>query len=463
MSGIKSTTPSLIVRVGPNGSPFYEAKWRERQPSGDSRQVKRRLGPAWVEPDGNGGWKKRRGRTPDGSLDPRTAHVAAAAMVEAVTAESTHKLEQAAQDDVLTVRTLARDFLDWQRNVKRAKPSTIRDLETMLREPGNAHVRGSGTSTGRIMRAFGDRPAADVTAREVSEWLRELDNETDKDDRPALTPRTVNKYRSVLHSVFAYGMRADTHELPSNPVASTDKRKEPPAPRLDFYEVEEVEALARACEAGLQRPKSTRAAGPLAFGDDEVEWRRAEDRQDAEVFRALFYSGIRLGEALALRIADVTFKPDLSGAVLHVHRAVSAGVEGSTKGGRDRFVPVGQQGAQALARAISRTYCTEADDYVFCGRAGGRLDDSALRKRYKRACAAAGLRPIKLHGLRHAAGSIMARSMPLVSVRDVLGHAQLSTTNRYLHGKVEDSAIAAMNTAFGAAPAASEAPDTQVA
>ena len=78
-----------------------------------------------------------------------------------------------------------------------------------------------------------------------------------------------------------------------------------------------------------------------------------------------------------------------------------------------------------------------------------RLDPSAIRRRYKRACVAAGLRPVKLHGLRHAAGSVLARSLPLVTVRDVLGHAKLTTTNRYLHSKIDSTAIAAVNAAYG--------------
>lgn len=71
-----------------------------------------------------------------------------------------------------------------------------------------------------------------------------------------------------------------------------------------------------------------------------------------------------------------------------------------------------------------------------------------MRRRYKRAAEAAGLRPLKLHGLRHATGSVLARSLPLVTVRDVLGHAELRTTNRYLHSKIDAAAIAAVNAAF---------------
>nr|WP_246345716.1 tyrosine-type recombinase/integrase [Conexibacter arvalis] len=140
---------------------------------------------------------------------------------------------------------------------------------------------------------------------------------------------------------------------------------------------------------------------------------------------------------------------DLSGAVLDVERAVSAGVEKEPKGRRGRQVPLPRPAAEALARLGRRDEFTGPSDYVFCNRYGARLDPSAIRRRYKRAAAAAGLRPVKLHGLRHAAGSVLARSLPLVTVRDVLGHAELRTTNRYLHSKIDPAAIVAVNAAFG--------------
>lgn len=59
---------SLQVRAY-KGRPFYEARWRDR----DRVDRRKRLGPAWVEPDGKGGWRPRRGRVPTGQLDERRA------------------------------------------------------------------------------------------------------------------------------------------------------------------------------------------------------------------------------------------------------------------------------------------------------------------------------------------------------------------------------------------------------
>ena len=191
MAGKTASAPAVVVRVGQDGTPFFEAKWRDEK----RRQVKRRLGPAWVEPDGAGGWRKRSGRPPAGWLDQRAAHVAAAEKVAEVEQERERAAEEAAREGVATFRRVAHEWLAWKRDVKGGAPSTLRDNALLLRVPGEPHKRGNGTAPGRLMGRFGDRPHDEITTREVSDFLRELDAE--------LTPRNVNVHRAVLHAIFA--------------------------------------------------------------------------------------------------------------------------------------------------------------------------------------------------------------------------------------------------------------------
>jgi integrase len=65
---------------------------------------------------------------------------------------------------------------------------------------------------------------------------------------------------------------------------------------------------------------------------------------------------------------------------------------------------------------------------------------------------------VKLHGLRHAAGSILARAADPVFVRDYLGHSKLSTTDRYVSAKHRPEDFERLNRAFRAAPADEEVP-----
>jgi integrase len=88
-------------------------------------------------------------------------------------------------------------------------------------------------------------------------------------------------------------------------------------------------------------------------------------------------------------------------------------------------------------------------------RLGGRLDASALRKRYHAARKAAGLRHVKLHGLHHGAGSLVARQSDAVFVQHFLGHSKMSTTERYMHAKSRKEDVERLNRAFGAMSSAS--------
>lgn len=427
---------SLFVRpkAGARGRVYWDAQWRYRVGDDERwRQKTRRLGLAWQEPDGEGGWRKRKGRCPDGWLDARAATVAAVGAMEDHAHELTEgqRAAQAAAARKLTVRELAAEWLAWLADVRGAKPSTIRDYAALLNEPGVRYKRGDRVIAGRIMAAFGARPYDEVTPAEVSKFLRDL-------DKSQLTPRNVNKHRQVLSAIFSYACRADSYGLAVNPVIGTDKRREAAPAALDYYEVHEVEELAKAAEEGLHRPTGE---GVTA---DEIVARAWEDRRDADTFRLLFYTGMRLGEVLALRVEDV----DLDERVVLVRRTISAGQETLPKGGRHRFVPLTVPARSALARLLNRDDFTEPHDYVIVSRLGRRIDASALRRRYKEACRKAKLRPVKLHGLRHAAGSLVARTSDPVFVRDFLGHSKLSTTDRYVSAKLRPEEFERLDRAF---------------
>jgi hypothetical protein len=74
---MSAPTGALVVRVDVNGQPFFDAKWRRA-----GRQVKRRIGPAWLDAGPDGGWVPRRGRVPDGWFDHRRATVRMAELIE---------------------------------------------------------------------------------------------------------------------------------------------------------------------------------------------------------------------------------------------------------------------------------------------------------------------------------------------------------------------------------------------
>jgi integrase len=226
----------------------------------------------------------------------------------------------------------------------------------------------------------------------------------------------------VIGAVFGYGCRPSAYALPANPAKGADKRREPHPGALVFYSPEEIEAIARALADGRHRDRSA-----PSISDQERAALHDEDQQDAEIVRVAAYAGLRQGELLALRWRDV----DFAGSALTIARAMSAGVESSTKSGHVRRVPLADQAAAALDRMSRREHFTTPGDLVFCNVLGRPLDDSALRRRYRRAQTAAGVRPLRFHDLRHTFGSLLAmRGVDVVTIQKAMGHSTLATTSR---------------------------------
>jgi integrase len=423
---------AIVIREE-RGAVYYEAKFRH-----GGRQIKRRVGPAWLERD-EGDWRPRRGRVPEGSYDERRAHVAAAQLVAAHVKDSQERERVERERDArgVTFREVAHDYLRWLSDVKGAKPSTLADYAYMLAEPGVAYKRREGESAGHIMAALGDPPAAKVTVRDVEAMLATV-------SATKTSARSVNKHRAIVSAVYGYGMKDAAYGLPVNPAAGTDKRRERRPGVLVFYTPEEIEALARALAAGLHRDAKRPAVG---------EQEQAENRQDGEIVRVAAYAGLRQGELVALRWRDV----DFTGHALTVARAMSAGIESSTKSGKVRRVPLPDQAAAALDRLSRRADYTGRDELVFCSAYGRALNGSALRRRFKRARDAAKLRPLRFHDLRHTYGSLLAAAgVDLVTIQSAMGHAALTTTSRYLHARPASEQAEVFTRAFqGSSPSES--------
>jgi integrase len=429
MSG-DSPKATLIVREH-QGTPFYEAFWRFQR-----LQIKRRVGLAWLECDpDSGGWRRRRGRRQDGYYDEAGAHVAAAQLVAQYVADAAdrERVERERRTRGVTFRDVSQSYMRWLADVAGAKPSTLRDRASVLGEPNVPRKRGKGTTFGHVMAALGDRPASKITTREINDVLATV-------SATGASASTVNKYRAVISAVFNHGCKPATFALPGNPVGVADKRREPSPGALIFYSPAEIEAIARALAEGRHRdPRFP------AVSDSERSARHAEDQQDAELVRVAAYAGLRRGELLALRWRDV----DFAGSAVTVARAMSAGVESTTKSGRVRRVPLADQAAAALDRLSRREHFTESGELIFCNVLGRSLDGSALRRRYRRAQIAAEVRPLRFHDLRHTFGSLLAaRGVDVVTIQKAMGHSALSTTSRYLHARPASEQAHAFTAAF---------------
>jgi integrase len=84
---------------------------------------------------------------------------------------------------------------------------------------------------------------------------------------------------------------------------------------------------------------------------------------------------------------------------------------------------------------------------------GVPLDRTKVTRRFQAACAEAGVRQIRFHDLRHTfATTLAAAGVPLRTIQEYLGHADLKTTQIYAHYAPSAHEVQLVNEAFGSSP-----------
>lgn len=143
---------------------------------------------------------------------------------------------------------------------------------------------------------------------------------------------------------------------------------------------------------------------------------RSRQLRDDAVVELLYGSGLRVSELCGLRWGDV----DTSGH--------SARVTG--KGNRQRVVPLSQPAADTLVDLRSVATCAGAADAVFLNQRGVQMSPRDVRRIIDRRS----LRPTHPHALRHTfATHLLDGGADLRAVQELLGHADVSTTQIYTH------------------------------
>lgn len=163
-----------------------------------------------------------------------------------------------------------------------------------------------------------------------------------------------------------------------------------------------------------------------------INVRSGQGIRDRAMFETLYSTGLRVGELVALTPADV----DLEGGFVRVRRG---------KGGKARVVPLGRVAARWIQRYLeSARPDASPDTALFLSvRAPHKprpLDRSTLSDRVRYWARVAGLtKRVTCHSWRHACATHMLQGKAsLRHIQELLGHAQLSTTQRYTHVSILD-------------------------
>jgi len=217
-----------------------------------------------------------------------------------------------------------------------------------------------------------------------------------REHRDGLGPRSVQRRLSAVRGFFNYLIREKVIE--ANPAA--DIRAPKAAKRLPkTLDVDQVASL-------LERKPTD-----------------ALTRRDHAMLELLYSSGLRLAELAGLDVTDL----DLAD---HTVRVLG-------KGSKTRILPVGKQAAAALRTWLAdrAALVKGGGSALFVGQNGRRLGARAIQRRIGRWAAASGLNvPVHPHLFRHSfATHLLESSRDLRGVQELLGHADISTTQVYTH------------------------------
>jgi integrase len=376
-----------------------------RPPTGHVFRVERARGPVWYAkyrlPDGRQVQKKigaawtERGRPPAGHFTTRLAE----AWLRDVLDQARRGTLPGMVRTGATFADAAADYLRYIEHDRGRKPSTVRGYRSAI----EVH----------LLPAFGALPLENVTTEAIERWLAGY----------AGSARSRNKLLIEMHGIL--GRARKVYGLRENAAADVEKFQARPSGDIQVFSPEEVWALVRA----------------------------AGSEQDGALFLTAAFTGLWMGELLALRWRDVHFP----GNTIRVRASYYLGQLTTPKSGKVRAVPLAPDVATALAQLGRREHWLGDDDLVFVGETGSYLDGSALRRRYKDALGRAALRPLRFHDLRHTFGTRMIAKADIRRVQEWMGHTDIQTTMRYLHyaPHAEDAALVGEAFRVDSVPASS--------
>ena len=214
--------------------------------------------------------------------------------------------------------------------------------------------------------------------------------------RKGLSPRSIQRNLSSIRSFFRYLIREN--EIKNNPAQSI----RPP-------------------KAGKRLPENLDTDSMTKLLDIKETGFIAD--RDKAILELLYSSGLRLAELINLNITDI----DLADATVNV----------LGKGNKERIIPIGRYAIAALKKWLNTKKNIKTIDYdaLFISKRGTRLSPRSVQSRLNYWAKRQGITTkVYPHLLRHSfASHLLESSHDLRGVQELLGHANISTTQIYTH------------------------------
>ena len=239
--------------------------------------------------------------------------------------------------------------------------------------------------------------ALEAGPADVSDFLQGL--ATGSGGRPPSSPATIHRKSACLRSFYRHLRRDGLLDTDPTATLSAPRRSRKLPQVLTRGEIEKL----------LSQPRGTEPAS----------------LRDRALLEVMYACGLRASEATGLELMDV----DVEEGVLRARG----------KGSKERVVPIGQAALRALRiyleRGRPKLVKGSAEAHLFVNFRGGALTRQGLYKIVRRHALTAGLADrMSPHTLRHTfATHLLAGGCDLRSVQEMLGHADVSTTQLYTH------------------------------
>jgi integrase/recombinase XerD len=242
-----------------------------------------------------------------------------------------------------------------------------------------------------------DRGPDELTSRDILEYVEYLRRERHNG------ASAVNRQVTILKNLYRAMVAMGQLEADRNPMAHFPKIKAAPTKLPVFLSEDEVRQL-------LSQPRANTVLG----------------LRDRALLTLLYGTGIRASECSSLKETDV----DLIDNVIRV----------VGKGGHERAVPLNPEVARTLQQYRTVRGCVMPTTPFFRSRRGSHMSRNAIYERVRSHARRARInRRVSPHKLRHTfATHLVKNGVQLVTIRDLLGHHCISSTQIYLHTTADD-------------------------
>lgn len=252
----------------------------------------------------------------------------------------------------------------------------------------------------KLLPYFGKHRMCDIKATHVRKWQNDLISYRDASDKP-YSQTYIRTLNNQITAIFNYAIKY--YGLADNPCRKAGTIGKNHADEMEFWTFQEFSTF---IEAIKDKPQTYTA------------------------FMTLYYTGIRIGELMALTLDDIDFENGSISVSKTRQRLDGADVITPPKTPKSkRIIPIPPLLVECIQCYVNKLYGLTSDDYIF------PFTKWYLHHEMNRGCKLSGVKRIRLHDLRHSHASLLIELgfSPLL-IADRLGHEKVETTlNTYSH------------------------------